>query len=65
MGVWSSFTFVFARTEVISALPAQTRLRFSLGVMAFALAGIVFSDILEEKMPAPPPQGQPTQSNAP
>jgi hypothetical protein len=36
------------------ALPAQTRLKFSIAMMALATAGIFVSDYLEKKLPAPP-----------
>ncbi|KAF5385026.1 hypothetical protein D9615_001231 [Tricholomella constricta] len=41
-----------------AALPARTRLYFSLGVCAVALAGIMISDQLEEKIPAKPSDNQ-------
>ncbi|TCD65428.1 hypothetical protein EIP91_002684 [Steccherinum ochraceum] len=44
--MWQSF----------SVLPAQTRLKISLAVTAFAVAGIYISDQLEAAIPAPPPQ---------
>ncbi|KAI0323115.1 hypothetical protein OF83DRAFT_1167127 [Amylostereum chailletii] len=38
-----------------AALPAQTRLRISIGICAVALAGIFISDRLEEAVPPPKP----------
>jgi len=35
-----------------AALPARTRLALSLGVCGIAAAGLVMSDVLEEKYPA-------------
>ncbi|KZP29006.1 hypothetical protein FIBSPDRAFT_947394 [Athelia psychrophila] len=35
------------------ALPAQTRTKFSLGLLAISVVGIFASDWLEEKIPVP------------
>ncbi|KAJ3903655.1 hypothetical protein F5879DRAFT_138270 [Lentinula edodes] len=37
-----------------AALPASTRVKFSLGICAVAAAGIYLSDVLEKRMSAEP-----------
>ncbi|KAI0783079.1 hypothetical protein C8Q75DRAFT_811108 [Abortiporus biennis] len=47
-----------------AALPARTRLYFSLAITGVALAGIYISDVLEEKLPADiPASTQPPSSS--
>lgn len=45
-------TSISAITFILTALPARTRLAFSLGVCGVAVAGLLVSDVLQEKFPS-------------
>ncbi|EIM83592.1 uncharacterized protein STEHIDRAFT_160170 [Stereum hirsutum FP-91666 SS1] len=51
---------VYRRTlwQSYAALPAQTRLRLSIGLFAFAAVGLYVSDRLEDSIPAANPAPQ-------